>query len=92
MSLPPDDLCVCWLFDRGVKVWEISSSYEHSTNRPVGGRRGDCFGHNFIQHMAQHNVSNKTLEMGLGRAEAHLQEPRLKTNSDLSISIRQTQA
>lgn len=50
------------------------------------------FGHNFLQHMAQHNVSNKTLEVGLGRAGADLQEPRLKTNSDLSISIRQTQA
>lgn len=92
MSLLPDDLWVRWLFDRGVKVWEISHSYEHSTNKLVGGRREDHFGHSSVQHVAQRNLSNKTLEMGLGRAGADLQEPGLKTNSSLSISIMQTQA
>jgi len=24
VSLLPNNLCVCWLFDRGVKVWEVS--------------------------------------------------------------------
>lgn len=81
MSLLPDDLCVCWLFDRGVKVWEIPRSYEHSTNRLVGGRTEDRFGHSSIQHVAQHNLLNETLEMGLGRAGADLQEPGLKTSS-----------
>lgn len=33
----------------------------------------------------------KTLEMGLERAGADLQEPGLKPNSDLGISNRQTQ-
>lgn len=73
-------------------MWEISRSYKHSTKRLVGQRREDCFGHSSAQHVAQHSLSNKTLEMGLGRAGADLQDPGPKTNSDLSISARQTQA